>query len=159
MNPCPEVWGRSSSCSRFMGSVLVNPKHATDFRGSTLNIGKPIGVGLVSNICYFHPDPWGNDPIYITHIFQVGWFNHQLGDYGRHFMEVTCQSNFLYGRKKWPQISNYIYLQVWWHTSRRMSKKSCPARWPFLRFFFPPFGTWPRMRSRKHGWRLPGLHC
>ena len=25
-----------------------------------------------------HPDPWGNDPIWLIHIFQVGWFNHQL---------------------------------------------------------------------------------
>ena len=29
---------------------------------------------------YFHPDPWGDDPICInlTRIFQMGWFNHQL---------------------------------------------------------------------------------
>ena len=30
-----------------------------------------------SNIFYFHPDPWGNDPIWRAHIFQMGWFNHQ----------------------------------------------------------------------------------
>ena len=32
---------------------------------------------VVSNIFYFHPENWGNDPI-LTHIFQMGWFNHQL---------------------------------------------------------------------------------
>ncbi len=29
----------------------------------------------------FHPDPLGfHDPIWRLHIFQMGWFNHQLGD-------------------------------------------------------------------------------
>ncbi len=32
-----------------------------------------------SNIFYFHPEPWGNDPIWRTHIFQMGW-NHQPDD-------------------------------------------------------------------------------
>ena len=27
---------------------------------------------------YFHPDPWKNDPIWRLHMFQMGWFNHQL---------------------------------------------------------------------------------
>ena len=31
-----------------------------------------------SNIFYFHPDPWGNDSQFDEHIFQMGWFNHQL---------------------------------------------------------------------------------
>ena len=30
-----------------------------------------------SNIVYFHPDPWGNDPIWRAY-FRMGWFNHQL---------------------------------------------------------------------------------
>ena len=30
----------------------------------------------------FIPDPWGNDPI-LTHIFQMGWFNHQLAKVSR----------------------------------------------------------------------------
>ena len=25
-----------------------------------------------------HPNPWGNDPIWLAHIFQMGWFNHHL---------------------------------------------------------------------------------
>ena len=32
---------------------------------------------LVSNIFYFHPDPWGKDSQFDEHIFQRGWFNHQ----------------------------------------------------------------------------------
>ena len=31
-----------------------------------------------SIIFYVHPEPWGNDPIFDKHIFQTGWFNHQL---------------------------------------------------------------------------------
>ena len=33
---------------------------------------------VVSNIFSFHPDPWGNDSQFDEHIFQMGWFNHQL---------------------------------------------------------------------------------
>ena len=32
---------------------------------------------VVSNIVYFHPGPWGNDPIWRAY-FSNGWFNHQL---------------------------------------------------------------------------------
>ena len=28
---------------------------------------------MVSNIFHFHPEPWGNDPIWRLHIFQMGW--------------------------------------------------------------------------------------
>ena len=27
-----------------------------------------------SNMFYFHPEPWGNDPIWLAPIFQMGWF-------------------------------------------------------------------------------------
>ena len=43
------------------------------FGGFHSNLG-----GGNSNIFYFHTDPWGNDPIWLAHIFQRGWFNHQL---------------------------------------------------------------------------------
>ena len=32
---------------------------------------------VVSNILYFHPEPWGMIQ-FDEHIFQMGWFNHQL---------------------------------------------------------------------------------
>ena len=38
------------------------------------------GIGGGFQTCFFnvHPDFWGNDPISLIHIFQMGWFNHQL---------------------------------------------------------------------------------
>ena len=32
---------------------------------------------MVWNIFSFHPEIWGNDPIWLINIFQLGWFNHQ----------------------------------------------------------------------------------
>ncbi len=29
----------------------------------------------------FYPDPWGNGILFDEHFFQVGWFNHQLGNF------------------------------------------------------------------------------
>ena len=37
----------------------------------------PLLGGGNSNIFYFHPEPWGNDPIWLRNIFQLGW-NHHL---------------------------------------------------------------------------------
>ncbi len=34
----------------------------------------------------FHPDPWGHDEIWLAHLFQKGWFNHQLVWY---FWEIS----------------------------------------------------------------------
>ena len=42
-----------------------------------LLIQKPGNYGFL--IFYFHPDPWGNDPILTRIFFQMGWFNRQLG--------------------------------------------------------------------------------
>ena len=33
---------------------------------------------VVSNIFYFQPEPWGNSIQFDEHIFQMGWFNHQV---------------------------------------------------------------------------------
>ena len=38
---------------------------------------KPLGGGN-SNIYDFQHEPWGDDPIWLLHIFQMGWWNHQL---------------------------------------------------------------------------------
>ena len=44
-----------------------------------------VGVGssvvnwvVVSINSYFHPEHWGNDPIWLAHIFQMGWSSHQV---------------------------------------------------------------------------------
>ena len=49
---------------------------------------------LVSNIFYVCPENWGNDPIRLTHIFPMGWFNHQLAmsSVSCHFYE-RCSLN------------------------------------------------------------------
>ena len=36
-----------------------------------VRIAPPVWV-VVSNIFYFHPEPWGNNPIWLPHIFQLG---------------------------------------------------------------------------------------
>ena len=36
-------------------------------------------------IVYFHHNPWWNDPIWLEHIVQMGWFNHHL-----HPWKLTC---------------------------------------------------------------------
>ena len=41
---------------------------------------------LVSTIQLFSPRSLGNDPIWRLHIFQMGWFNHQL----EHHLQVFC---------------------------------------------------------------------
>ena len=49
------------------------------------NVGKysihgelELGGGNSNIFGIFTPYPWGNDPIGRSHIFQMGWFNHQL---------------------------------------------------------------------------------
>ena len=37
-----------------------------------------IGGGVPQIFCYFHPNPWGHDPIWRFAYFSNGWFNHQL---------------------------------------------------------------------------------
>ena len=45
------------------------------FRGCNLFISSWV---VVSNSFYFHPEPWGRWTQFDEHIFQMGWFNHQL---------------------------------------------------------------------------------
>ena len=45
-----------------------------------------------SNIFYFHPEAWGNDPIWRAY-FQRGWFNHQLE------VRRFSKEHFLFGPK------------------------------------------------------------
>ena len=41
--------------------------------GMILQVG-----GGFTYIFYVHPETWGNDEKFDEHIFQMGWFNHQL---------------------------------------------------------------------------------
>ena len=38
-----------------------------------VNVGKYTIHGSYGNIFYFHPENWGNDPIWLSHIFSDGW--------------------------------------------------------------------------------------
>ena len=37
-----------------------------------------LGGGQLKDFWNFHPELWGNDSHFDDHIFQMGWFNHQL---------------------------------------------------------------------------------
>ena len=44
------------------------------------NLVKKLDGG--SNMFYFHPETWEDEPILTSIFFQMGWFNHQLGKVG-----------------------------------------------------------------------------
>ena len=64
---------------------------------------------MVSNIFYFHPDPWGRLSTLIN-IFQMGWFNHQLVlEFSQKFWNtlIFCWGAFWQGKRaligfEWP---------------------------------------------------------
>ena len=68
MDDHPPCW----QISRFIYSSSSTKKNTKD---DTKNLD--ILGGGNSNVFYFHPDPWGRFP-FDDHIFQMGWFNHQL---------------------------------------------------------------------------------
>ena len=37
---------------------------------------------------YFQPENWGNDPN-LTHVFQMGWFNHKLYNHTNKIKNVS----------------------------------------------------------------------
>ena len=39
----------------------------------------------------FSPPTWGNDSHFDEHIFQMGWFNHQLVNKGRYLLNLIKQ--------------------------------------------------------------------
>ena len=45
-----------------------------------------LGGGNSSILGMFTPDPWGNDPQSDEHIFERGWFNHQLAPKSAHLL-------------------------------------------------------------------------
>ena len=67
-----------------------------------------------SNIFYFHPENWGN----MIHIFQVGWFNHQLDSHGffMHEKSTIHGSGFFnhrwYGEKGGDDAGDVFFFQA-----------------------------------------------
>ena len=56
--------------SPFLGDKLVSFPGVYDW--------KKTASSWWFQICFIFTPIWGNDPIWLAHIFQVGWFNHQL---------------------------------------------------------------------------------
>ena len=68
-NPQPFQWAKAWFA--VVGLVDVDRESFKSFPGG-------LGGGN-SNIFYFHPEPWGNDPI-LTNIFGMGWNHQPAGD-------------------------------------------------------------------------------
>ncbi len=67
--------------------VMVLPNHPFVHRVFSWNVHHPFwGTTIFGNTWWFPiffiftPDPWGHDPIWRLHIFQMDWFNHHLVD-------------------------------------------------------------------------------
>ena len=50
----------------------------TGWKKPTILSNQWLGSVVVSICCSFSPDPSENDPVWLAHTFQMGWFNHQL---------------------------------------------------------------------------------
>ena len=48
-----------------------------------------IGGGNSNTFLNFHPKPWGRFRFWLSHIFQMGWFNHQLVSWSAHKFSGT----------------------------------------------------------------------
>ena len=89
--------------------------------------------------CFFHPDSCGNDPIWLAHVFRMGWFNHQL--YSRIWWFKTsylkCSSivipiDFL--------IEFFIRVLTKWKTGKYTTNNCRREMWVTVRW---PFLNWP----------------
>ena len=65
-----------------------------------------------SNICYFHPDVWGDDPIWLEHIFQLSWFNHNGRNGVGYFFHPPKKLTWQWNKQPWRYI--YIFRMKKW---------------------------------------------
>ena len=65
----------------FFFCFCFSPKSWTRQKNNKYVSNSDLGGGN-SKIFDFHPDPWGFMIQFDEHIFQLGWFNHQLAIYG-----------------------------------------------------------------------------
>ena len=72
------------------------------------------------NIFHFHPDPWGNDSQFDEHIFQKGWFNHQLV-----VVEIRLFFNVFYW---YPGSMHRKFVENWWAKLPKKSKNMMKNR-------------------------------
>ena len=61
--PCVFLWRRFGGV--FLSLMIIRSENFCMFSRWWFQI-----------FCYVHPEPWGNDPVWLDHIFQMGW-NHQ----------------------------------------------------------------------------------
>ena len=98
-----EVWGCHRNSHTFGQSTKSNVKQKNKTNNSSSdfcsNLKLTHGISchciwvVVSNIFYFHFENWGR-PHFDDHMFQKGWFNHQLGIV---WIEITMFEDHL-----WP---------------------------------------------------------
>ena len=72
---------------------------------------------VVSNMLYFHLDPWRNDEIWLAHIFQMGWFNHQLVKHCHDFGLILWVSKNWRTEVVddiWGKLMNGRFVFFWW---------------------------------------------
>ena len=86
-----------------------------------------------SDIFYFHPDPWGNDPIWRAYIFQMGWFNHQLvlNHLRVIFGDLFCPPVFCWGfwfLTRLTDPASQVTQSFEWAASVRLSKLGVPKK-------------------------------
>ena len=83
---------------------------------------------VVSNMFYFHPENWGRWTHFDEHIFQMGWFNHQLvvgvlsvflGNKNLHYFlkKMDGYPNFL--SKMWIFLQS---IRIYWQVNLRIAK-------------------------------------
>ena len=97
----------------------------------------------------FHPGNWGNGSIWLAHIFQMGWFNHQLVIL---LLVLICSHHSLMtqilntlnaevlGGWIWPQVLTYCFSNalIWyWLAIFHLSGKfTCSFYMPFIYMIF-----------------------
>ena len=56
----------------------------------------------------FHPELWGNDPIWLRNIFQMGWFNHQLVNISLNISMFLCFPQLCTIQPAWVSVGTMV---------------------------------------------------
>ena len=80
-----------------------------------------------------HPENWGNDPIWLAHIFQMGWFNHQLVEY------FFFPSFHFFGDKMWSNVRQLVTFCSWTNLNWVVVSN--------IFYFHPYLGKWSNLTN------------
>ena len=119
-NPNLSPTRKKKTSGFFQSCVSFNPKSQAKTGGETKH-----GVCQVFLFCWwwqgqifshFHPDPWEKIP-FLTHMFQVGWFNHQLVTWkqnicGKIAVKIRFFDGHSYGRRT-HQTRSHVWIWLW----------------------------------------------